>query len=374
MKILVTGCNGYIGNAITQRLLFKGYYVIGIDNDIKINNWANSIGVESAMPIFSMDDKFSIFNKVGRFEFHCLDIVKDIREIEHIFKYNNIDTIINLAQQPSALFSQIGLHCATTTIVNNTIGTLNLLWLMKDWCPGAHFIEIESMGTIQPDINVNIPEGNFIFDFDGKRSLPSLFPRRPASFYHSSKVNTTYIADAVHRWWGMKITSINQGVVYGCYTPEIEETKIYSPFWYDRFFGTVVNRFVVQALCKKPLTVYGKGKHKRGFLSLNDSVQCLELFVDNSPEQPEFRNPNQLDERLSINDVADKILDVIPGTKKHVDSYRIENTEDFYYNPISDIIENLGYKRTRDIETEVLYMANFLKDIKFKNHYLELFW
>lgn len=149
--------------------------------------------------------------------------------------------------------------------------------------------------------------------------------------------------------------------MYGNYTNEIEETRIHSHLSADECEGTVINRFIVQAMLNHPLTVYGSGNHKRGFLSLNDSVQCLELFVDNPPENKEMRIVNQLDEVFSINTVAEKVRQVSseffldPIEITHIESPRVENTEDFYYNPHTDILKNLGFKQTRSIEDEVRF-------------------
>jgi nucleoside-diphosphate-sugar epimerase len=248
---------------------------------------------------------------------------------------------------------------ATESINNNTNGTLNILWMVRKYCPDVHLIEIESLGTIQPDVNVDIPEGEFVFQYNGRESAPSLFPRRPGSFYHASKVFNTYLNDAAVRWWDLKITAINQGVVYGAYTPEIEETGIHSPMWVDECFGTVVHRFIVQALLKHPLTLYGGGWQKRGFLALNDSVQCVELFVDNPPEQPGLRIPNQMDEIYTIKEIATKVNSIIPNGEMIVmQSPRVENTHDFYYNPVNDTIKSLGFQQTRTIEQEIEYCVS----------------
>jgi len=348
-NVLVTGADGYIGNAVVQRLL-KKHSVVGVDSFIKYK-WTKDVNSSSIVSTQSMHDKIVLFNRIGDFKFYRTDIVEDVDELEEIFKRYKFDTICNLAQQPSAAYSQKSLHHAKESINNNTNGTLNILWLMHKYCPNAHLIEIESLGTFQPDIGVNIPEGEFVFQYDGRESMPSLFPRRPGSFYHASKVFTTFLNDAAARWWDFKITAINQGVVYGAYTPEIEETSIHSPLWIDEAFGTILNRFIAQSLLKQPLTIYGDGNQKRGFLALNDSVQCVELFVDNPPDEPGLRTPNQMDEIYSINDIATKV----GGGRQWISSPRVENTGDFYYNPINDTIKSLGFKQTRTMEQEIEY-------------------
>lgn len=367
MNILITGCNGYIGNAITQRMLNKGYNVIGIDNDHKLK-WLKELKSVSAIDVPKNRPKqiANFYNDKNLgfvpFEFYKLDIFKDVKKLEKLFKKYNFDVVINLAQNPSAPYSMKSLKHASYVIQNNTIGCLNLLWLIRNYCPDCHFIEIESMGTFNPAIGVDIPEGRFQFEYNGRKSEPCIFPKEAGSLYHSSKVLNTYLNDCANRWWDLKSTIINQGVVYGNYTDEIDQTRVHSHLTSDECQGTVINRFTVQAMLNHPLTVYGSGEHKRGFLSLNDSVQCLELFVDNPPEHKEMRMVNQIDEIFSINQVAEKVQKVSneffsePTLITHIDSPRVEKTEDFYYNPHTNILQDLGFKQTRSIEDEVKFI------------------
>lgn len=233
--------------------------------------------------------------------------------------------------------------------------------MIREHCPDAHLVEIESMGTIKPDVNTAIPENKFQFEYGGRTSEPCIFPKQAGSLYHASKVFNTFLNDCANRWWNMKCTIINQGVVYGNYSNEIEQSKIHSHLSVDESFGTIVNRFIVQAMLNHPLTIYGEGNQKRGFLSLNDSVQCLELFVDNPPEDKEMRIVNQLDEVFTMNEIADKIIEVSkdffldPIEKMYIDSPRVENTNDFYYNPHTNILDNLGFKQTRSVEDEIRF-------------------
>jgi len=363
-EILVCGGNGYIGNGLIQRLLFLGKSVVCVDNDIK-EKWTQNVNSISAVKTLSLTEKNKKFNKIGKFKFYRIDIAKEPNQLKALFKKHNFCAVVNLAQQPSAAYSQISLTHSADTLINNNIGTLNLLWIIKEINPEIHYIEIESMGCNQPDINVDIPESNFIFDFNGRTSKPSLFPKRPGSFYHSSKVNNTYLVDCASRFWDLKITAINQGIVYGAYTPEIEETEIYSPLWCDECFGTVVHRFIIQGLLNEDLLVYGLGGQRRGFLALNDSVQCLEMFIQNEQvNKGQVRFVNQLDEVFRIKDVAEKVITAlnIDNKIKYIDTPRVECTEDFYYNPHTDIIKALGFEQTRTIEDEVEFCYEIINE------------
>ena len=162
-----------------------------------------------------------------------------------------------------------------------------------------------------------------------------------------------------------------QSIVFGAYTDEIDKTKIYSRFDIDECFETVLNRFIVQAKSNVPLTIYGKGEHKRGFLSLNDSIQALMIAITNLPKKGETRVWNQLSEWHSMNDIAKMVQRV--GTSKGYDvkttkikSPRTEKTEDHFYQYKTEILKSLGYKPTRTISEEISYCFNIVKKMSFE--------
>jgi nucleoside-diphosphate-sugar epimerase len=347
-KIVVLGSEGYIGTALIQRLLIDGYDVVGVD-DLSKNRLAEEIGTVSVTTQLDIEVKHNFYKKIGSFRFHAANITQDVYPILDSY---NIDTIVNLAQQPSAPFSHLNLDKATYTMINNSIGTLNILWWLKN--KDIHYIEIESLGTFQPDINTKIPENLFQFFIDGRQSVPSIFPKRPGSLYHLSKVTNTYLCDMANRWWNQTITSINQGIVYGLYTPEIEDTRIFSPLWVDEHFGTVVNRLCAQKIINHPLTIYGTGNQKRGFIALADSINCLMLFIKNPPRSGDIQFPNQKADIYSINEIAS----FIGSDVRHIKTPRKENTEEYYYNPETEILKKLGYQKTREIKDEIEYILS----------------
>jgi UDP-sulfoquinovose synthase len=219
---------------------------------------------------------------------------------------------------------------------------------MKQQSYDSHLIHIGTMGEYDPAVGVKIPEGTFKFWHRFKRSKTSIFPRRPGSFYHASKVAATYYIDLACRAWNLKATDIMQGVVFGNWTPEIEEYQSHTRLDSDEAFGTVANRFLVQAFIEHPLTIYGKGHHKRGFLSLYDSTQCLNIALNNPPKSGAYRTWNQLFSVYTINQVADLVIDAaeyfgIRATKQYIPSPRKETTHSHYYNPDVKILRKLGY-------------------------------
>ena len=370
--VLVTGAFGYIGNALVQRLLKQNYNVIGIDNNIKLN-WLKELNSVSALEVIeNATIRTRALRKLGKYTHYTIDIFKDVNRLKELFQKYKFDTIVNLAQMPSAPYSHMDLAHASWTIQNNTIGTLNITHMIKDYCPDAHLIEIESMGTHNHHINTDIPEGKFQFDYNGRTSEPCIFPKQSGSFYHASKVFNTYLIDSASTWWDINSTVIMQGVVYGIWTPEMEESGINSHFAYDSTFGTVINRFIIQSLMNEPLTIYGKGWQKRGYLALNDSIQCLMLLIENPSKG--FRIVNQLADIYCINDLCNIINTIVPGVGfKYMDSPRVERTSDFYYNVNTDTLKKLGFKNTRSIDDELKYMYNMVDKNCLNSLYKEKF-
>ena len=165
---------------------------------------------------------------------------------------------------------------AVFTQVNNVVGTLNLLFALREFAPDCHLVKLGTMGEYGTP-NIDIEEGYIEIEHNGRKDvLP--FPKQPGSFYHLSKVHDSHNIMFCCKIWGLRATDLNQGVVYGTVTDEtaLDEALI-NRFDYDEVFGTVLNRFCVQAAVGHPLTVYGKGGQTRGFLDIRDTVRCIEI-------------------------------------------------------------------------------------------------
>jgi UDP-sulfoquinovose synthase len=374
--VLVAGCDGYIGNALTQRLLKEGYEVIGVDNFLRRRWIENDMKSKSAIPILQMEDKIKRFNKVGNFHFYNMDISKDpnIGSLRNIFEMHKPDIIVNLAHIPSGPYSQISREHATTTLENNILGTNNMLWLIREIVPDSHYITIGTTGEYDHYSNIDIEEGYIKIKHKGRESVEMIYPRRPGSIYHTSKTASTYLIDFLCRTWMLKCTDVQQSVVFGAYTDDIDESKIYSRLDSDEAGGTVINRFIVQTLLGIPLTIYGEGKHQRGFISLNDSIQALMIAVENEPESGHVQVWNQLSEWHSMNEVAGMVIEVAESrgmeiSAQHIASPRTEYTGNHYYKYSTEKLASFGYKPTRTIYQEVDYVFNVLADT---NEYYDL--
>ena len=372
--IFVFGVDGYIGNALTQRLLAEGNEVIGFDNFWRRKWIKDQMGSMSATPLLDMEDKSILFSNLyrGTFSFEEIDIETDADTLRNMFEDFKPDVVINLAHNPSAPFSMKSREFAGAVLSNNIIGTNNILWNIKEIVPDCHYITIGTAGEYDHYCNIDIEEGYTKFEHKGRLSNEVIFPRRPGSIYHTSKTASTYLIDYCARAWNLRCTDVMQGIVFGIYTDEIANSKIYSRLDSDEAGGTVINRFILQAILGMPLTIYGKGDHQRTFLSLNDSVQALMLAVNNPAEKGKVQVWNQLSEWHSMNSIADMVSivaeDLFPMSleveKKWIETPRLEFTGDHYYNYISDNLKNLGYKPTRKIEEEITYMFETLMPMK----------
>jgi UDP-sulfoquinovose synthase len=213
--------------------------------------------------------------------------------------------------------------------------------------PEIHIVKLGTMGEYGTP-NIDIEEGWLEIEHKGRHDR-MLYPKKPHSFYHLSKVHDSANLEFSCRIWGMRVTDLNQGVVYGIDT---EETKIHpdlaTSFHYDAVFGTVLNRFVVQAVHGTPLSVYGKGGQTRGFLNIRDTLQCVELALLNPAKSGEFRVFNQFTEQFSVIDLAGRVQRVANtlGCKAEIDHIANPRNEmeEHYYNAIHSSLPELGLK------------------------------
>lgn len=372
MKILVLGYDGYIGYPLTLNLLEQGHEVIGVDNFSRRSR-VKEVGSDSLTPILSALGRRSyIRHKYPNFRPVLLALGQAPGIASVLLEETEPDCIVHLAEQPSAPWSMHSDERAFLTQQENVLGTLDLLWAMKQHCPTAHLIKLGTMGEYgTPDCN--IPEGKIpercLHDWNEMEPVYCpmrglLFPRTPGSFYHASKVMDTINIEFCCRNWGLRSTDIMQGVLFGVRVDDNSAHERLTRFDYDEYFGTVINRFCTQAIIEFPLTVYGKGDQTRGFLPLKDSIQCLNIAINNPPEQGEYRTLNQFESIYSINNLATTVAEAADAlglrvTIKHIANPRKE-AEEHYYNPDHQKLFDLGYVPTTDIRNEI---TNLILDI-----------
>jgi UDP-sulfoquinovose synthase len=372
MKVCIVGCDGYLGWSLSCYLAERGHSVIGIDAFYR-RKWVEEVGGLSITPIYDFDERLTAHQETWPNAYEdmiSIDISKDHKDLVTFLAVNQPDTIIHLGEQPSAPFSMISLENAALTQSNNVMGTLGILHAIKDVCPDAHLIKLATMGEYGTPL-VPIPEGEFpegSFWSQGNNSWPIsglLFPRDPGSFYHISKAQDTFNVKKACQWWGLKATSIMQGVVYGVWLNEFQnDERLLTRFDADEVFGTAINRFVAQAIIGRPLTLYGKGHQKRGFLSLKDSMQCMTILSENPPEAGLHRTVNQLERVYDLTELAGKVkktgeaFDLDVEIKNFLDP-RVER-EDHSYEANTDTLISLGYEPTREMDQEIYDMFSRL--------------
>ncbi len=361
--------DGYIGWSLGLHLAEKGNKVVGVDNFSR-RRTVEEIGSWSATPIQTMEKRMHIAKAIYQdsLHFHEGDIT-DYDFIADVLKSCEPEAIVHLGEQPSAPYSMIDAEHAAYTQQNNVIGTLNLLFAMRDYAPNAHLIKLGTMGEYGTP-PIDIAEGFFEVEYNGRRAN-LMFPRYPGSFYHASKVHDTYNIMLACKIWDLRSTDVMQGVVYGTRTHEInpsENPDMCTRFDFDEVFGTAINRYCAEAVIGHPLTVYGKGGQTRGFLALVDSIQCLTLICQNAPDKGEYRVFNQIDETYDVTSLARTVKKI--GERKnlairvnHVPNPRKE-AEEHHYKVEAKHLRKLGFKPTRTLEQELDLMLDDLLGFK----------
>lgn len=367
MRVFIAGIDGYIGWALAMYLAMRGHEVGGADLFLR-RLWVDEVGSWSATPIRPMEERLAAFEEVfgEKMDFYEGDL-RDPDFVYRCIEDFRPDAIVHLGEQPSAPYSMVDLDHTTFTQVNNVQGTLNILYAMRDLCPDAHLVKLGTMGEYGTP-NVHIPEGFFEIEYRGRKdTLP--FPRQPGSFYHLSKVHDTHNIMLACKIWGLKSTDLMQGVVYGTWSDETQaDERLVTRFDFDGVFGTVVNRFCVQADIGYPLTVYGKGGQTRGYINLRDSIRCMELTLENPPETGEYRVFNQFTEIFSIREIAENVKEAaerlgIEVSIEHIDNPRVE-AEKHFYEPDHKKLLDLGLEPHRMVDA----LEGMLQDlIKYKD-------
>lgn len=347
MRVLVLGGDGYLGWPTAMTFSKAGNQVTVVDNFAK-RRWELEEGIQPLLAIPTLHHRVARWKELTSHNIQLkVGDLCDERFVYKLMEEAQPDAIIHYAEQPSAPYSMQGRGTAVFTQVNNVVGTLNVLFAMRRYCPAAHLVKLGTMGEYGTP-NIDIEEGYITITHNGRTdTLP--FPRQPGSFYHLSKVHDSHNIMFACRIWGIAATDLNQGVVYGIETDETAMSPdLRTSFHYDHVFGTVLNRFLVEAAVGLPLTVYGKGGQTRGFLNIRDTIQCIELAV-RTPAQPgEFRVFNQFTEQFSVLELAERVK--VAGERagltvevQHLPNPRVE-AEVHYYNAKHVKLSALGLK------------------------------
>jgi len=345
MKVLVIGGDGYCGWATALYLSNRGYEVGILDNLVR-RHWDNELGVQTLTPITPIQQRIQRWKDLtGKTVELFIGDITNYEFLQKALHQFEPEAIVHFGEQRSAPFSMIDREHAVLTQVNNVVGTLNLLYAMREDFPDCHLVKLGTMGEYGTP-NIDIEEGYITIEHNGRKdTLP--YPKQPGSFYHLSKVHDSHNIHFACRIWGLRATDLNQGVVYGVLTEETGmDEMLINRLDYDGVFGTALNRFCIQAAIGHPLTVYGKGGQTRGFLDIRDTVRCIELAIANPALPGEFRVFNQFTELFSISDLAMMVKKAGNAMGLNVDINHLENPrvelEQHYFNAKNTKLLDLG--------------------------------
>ncbi len=334
MNILVIGGDGYLGWPQSMYLSRQGHRV-GILDNLARRAWDSEGRTGSLIPIQALPERAALWKSLtGRVIETYVGDIQDYAFLAEIVRRFSPDSIVHFGEQRSAPYSMIDREHAVFTQTNNVIGTLNLLYATKEFCPQAHLVKLGTMGEYGTP-NIDIEEGFIEITHNGRKDvLP--YPKQPGSFYHLSKVHDSHNIMFACKTWGIRSTDLNQGIVYGVKTEEtVLHDGLATRFDYDAVWGTVLNRYCVEAAIGKPLTVYGAGGQTRGFLDIRDTLRCIELAILKPPRPGEYRVFNQFTEQFSILDLANLVQRIgghkgLDVTVDHLPDPRVESEQHYY--------------------------------------------
>ncbi|HLJ32455.1 MAG TPA: NAD-dependent epimerase/dehydratase family protein [Ktedonobacteraceae bacterium] len=345
MRILILGGDGYLGWPQSLYLSSKGYDVTIFDN-LSRRHFDLERGFNSLNPIQTLHERVAAWKEIsGRHIQVCIGDTMDYETLSAIFRDIQPEAVIHFAEQRSAPYSMIDRKHAVFTQTNNVIGTLNVLYAIKEFAPDCHLVKLGTMGEYGTP-NIDIEEGFIEIHHKGRSDILP-YPKQPGSFYHLSKTHDSHNIMFCCKIWGLRATDLNQGIVYGFETDETEQdTRLETRFDYDQIYGTALNRFCVQAAAGYPLSVYGKGEQIRGYINLRDTIRCIELALASPPEEGEYRVFNQFTEQFSLLALAEMVVRQsnqfgLEAQLKHFSNPRVE-AEQHYYNAAHTRLIELG--------------------------------
>lgn len=360
MRIVILGGDGYLGWPTAMYFSKRGYDITVVDNYFRRNACTElDVGMLYAVP--TLVERAKIWFEHTGLEIKVViadltdpEAMRDLfnGRVRYAWPLNSNfsgipETVIHYAEQPSAPYSLLNYKYANITISNNLLVTNNLMFALRDFSPQTHVVHIGTMGEYGTP-NIDIEEGWLDIEHKGRKDR-FLFPRQASSLYHTTKIMDTDLMWFAVRMWDLRITDLMQGPVYGIETEEtLLDDRLRTIFNYDEIFGTVVNRFITQAIVGYPLTVYGQGGQTRGYLNIKDTLQCVLLSAENPAKQGELRIFNQIMETFSVRELADMTQKTGQKLGYDVEIKSIENprkeAEEHYYNPNYQGLLDIGVK------------------------------
>jgi UDP-sulfoquinovose synthase len=381
LRILILGGDGYLGWPTAMHLTAKGHEVTVVDNYLR-RRLCREENVEPLFEVPNLPERTELWKAVSGYEIPVsIGDLMDWAFVEDFFREFAPEGIVHYAEQPSAPYSMLNRSAAMLTLQNNLATTANLIFAVKQFCPDAHIVKIGTMGEYGTP-NIDIEEGWLEIAHKGRKDR-FLFPRQAGSLYHTTKIMDTDLLWFYVRMWNIRVTDLMQGPVYGIFTNESAADERLLPFLnYDEIFGTVLNRFAVQAVAGYPLTVYGKGGQTRGYLNIKDTLNCVRLALEKPTAPGQLRIFNQFTETFSVNALAQRVKAVGNRLGLNVKIQTVENprkeAEEHYYNPKHTGLLDLGLNPnylTDEIIAELLeFIIKHKQNIRIDRIHLKVQW
>ena len=315
MKIAILGGDGFVGWPTCLHLSEQGHEIHIVDNLSR--RWIDTeLGVQSLTPMDSIQERCRIWHEVTgrRLRFHLIDLAKEYERLKSWLAEEKPDAVIHFAEQRAAPYSMKSDRHKVYTVNNNTNATHNLLAALVETGIDAHLVHLGTMGVYgYSSVGAAIPEGYLDVEVEtlagGKAKQEILYPTKPGSVYHMTKSLDQILFQFYAQNDGLRITDLHQGIVWGTHTDQTRRhEQLINRFDYDGDYGTVLNRFLIQAAIGHPLTVHGTGGQTRAFIHIQDSVRCIELALGDAPKSGErVRIFNQMTETHRVRDLAEMV-------------------------------------------------------------------
>ena len=335
MKIAVLGGDGFVGWPTSLHLSAQGHDVHILDNLSR--RWIDTeLGVQSLTPMDSIQERTRIWHQETgrRIHFHLIDLARDYEVLKGWLAANRPDAVIHFAEQRAAPYSMKSDRHKNYTVNNNVNASHNLLNALVEIGLDAHLVHLGTMGVYgYSTVGAAIPEGYLpvgIETMSGETvSQEILYPANPGSVYHMTKCLDQLLFQFYAKNDGVRVTDLHQGIVWGTHTDQTRlHPQLVNRFDYDGDYGTVLNRFLIQAAIGYPLTVHGTGGQTRAFIHIQDSVRCIELALKNPPKRGDrVKIFNQMTETHRVRDLAELVAKLTGAQVSYLPNPRKEAAE-----------------------------------------------
>ncbi|MGL5836770.1 MAG: NAD-dependent epimerase/dehydratase family protein [Waterburya sp.] len=335
MKVIILGGDGFCGWPTSLHLSNLNFEVIIVDN-LSRRNIDNELEVSSLTPIAPIGQRLSTWKSLTgkKIKFCNLDIAEEYDRLLNLITTERPDAIVHFAEQRAAPYSMKSSKHKRYTVNNNLNATNNLLCAIVESGLDIHLVHLGTMGVYgYGTAGMKIPEGyldvEVVTDSGDRIQQEILYPANPGSVYHMTKTQDQLFFYYYNKNDDIRVTDLHQGIVWGTNTPEtLRDEKLVNRFDYDGDYGTVLNRFLMQAAIGYPLTVHGTGGQTRAFIHIKDTVRCVQLAIENPPPKGErVRILNQMTETHRVIDLAQMIAEMTGGEIAHLENPRNEAVE-----------------------------------------------